>query len=87
MRKLFAKRLAQAMRENGVTKRDIAAACIKATYVGNVEAAEEKVKALLSGQSSTVLMTISIYDVLACAKACNCSADFLLGLSERINYI
>jgi hypothetical protein len=85
MRKIFAKRLAAAMKANGATKRDIAAAYLADTYVGNMTAAEEKVKALLSGQSSTVLMTISIYDVIACSKACNCSADFLLGLSERIN--
>lgn len=85
MRKLFAKRLACAMKANGATEQDIAAAYIENTYVGSMEAAKTKAKALLSGQASTVLMTISIYDVLACAKACNCTSDYLLGLSERIN--
>lgn len=80
MKKLFLKRLSEAIVKHGVTKGDIIRSYIANTYITDSNKAQHTLNKLLHCDSG-----ISIYDIVACAKACNCTSDYLLGLSDRMN--
>lgn len=80
MKKLFFKRLREAVIKHEVTKNDILDSYIENTYVTDRKQAMQTFERLKKKGSS-----ITIYDIIACAKACNCTSDYLLGLSDRMN--
>ena len=81
MKKLFLKRLKEVMYQHEVTTEGLAESYVENTYMPNKMSALPAVNRFLRGCNNT----ITIYDIVACAKACNCTADYLLGLSENIN--
>jgi hypothetical protein len=80
VKKLFFKRLVDVVIKHEVTKDDILSAYIENTYVTDRKQAMQTFERLKKKGSS-----ITIYDIVACAKACNCTTDYLLGLSDRMN--
>ena len=80
MKKLFLKRLGNAIVEHEVPKEDILDSYVAHTYVSDREKAQQAFNRLMKGENN-----VTIYDIVACAKACNCTSDYLLGLSDRMN--
>ena len=80
MKKLFLKRLGKAIAEHGVTRDDIFESYVANTHISSKESAKHNFNRLKMSKSA-----VTINDIVACAKACNCTSDYLLGLSDRMN--
>ena len=93
MKKAFYKRLAKATLESGADLQDFVTAYEENTSYRNHEHAHARVKMLLGNAVETLKVNapkwtvgaITEEDIFACAKACNCTSDYLLGLSDRMN--